>query len=201
MMHISELKNIDNLDSMESGLLHTIQYYDIVQIRVPKGYNIPIELLNLTPYEWKDLLNKAAKSHVEQIISQTHNSLTHRQPASQTHSQPLGNAPHNSPTHNSQPAIQILNDTTDYYSEQQIANYYCLGQTSKIHPLDKYHLDKQTHHEHQQQIEQQIEHQQIEHQQIEQQIDLNKDIKNQNNCNELYPDLTQSYKSLQCVVC
>ena len=210
MMHISELKNIDNLDSMESGLLHTIQYYDIIQIRVPKGYNIPIELLNLTPYEWKDLLNKAAKSHVEQIISQTHNSPTHIQP--------LGNAPHNSPTHiqplgnaphNSQPVIQILNDTTDYYSEQQIANYYCLGQTSKIHPLDKYHLDKQTHHDQQQieqqQIKQQIEQQQIkqqiEQQQIDQQSNPNKDIKNQNNSDELYPNLTQSYKSLQCVVC
>ena len=187
MMHISELKNIDNLDSMESGLLPTIQYYDIIQIRVPKGYNIPIELLNLTPYEWKDLLNKAAKSHVEQIISQTHNSPTHIQP--------LGNAPHNS-----QPVIQILNDTTDYYSEQQIANYYCLGQTSKIHPLDKYHLDKQTHHD-QQQIEQQQIKQQIEQQQIDQQSNPNKDIKNQNNSDELYPNLTQSYKSLQCVVC
>lgn len=192
MMHISELESMDHVDSMESGLLPTIQYYDIIQIRVPKGYNIPIELLNLTPYEWKDLLNKAAKSHVEQIISQTHNSQPASQSASQSASQPASqpyNQPYNQPY--SQPVIQILNDTNDYYSEPQMAEYYCLGQSSKIHPLDKYHLDKQTHHD-QQQMEQPIE---------QQQIDPNKDIKNQNNSNELYPDLTQSYKSLQCVVC
>lgn len=145
-MHISEL------ESMESGFLPNDRYHDIVQIPVPKGYTIPIELLNLTPYEWKDILNKAAKSHVEQIISLGNQSDQSDQPPNASH---------------------VVNEST-VYDEQQIAEYYCLGQSSKIHPLDKKQLDKQ--------------------------LDKNKDEKNQD-ANNLYVDIIQSYKSLQCVIC
>ena len=152
MMHISEL------ESMESGLLPNDRYHDIVQIHVPKGYTIPIELLNLTPYEWKDILNNAAKSHVEQIIN-LGNQPDQLNPPSQAH-QPLH-------------AYDVVNEST-VYDEQQIAEYYCLGQSSKIHPLDKKQLDTQ--------------------------LDKNKDEKNQD-ANNLYVDIIQSYKSLQCVIC
>lgn len=164
-MHISELEN------MESGLLRNDRYHDIVQIHVPKGYTIPIELLNLTPYEWKDILNKAAKSHVEQIINLGDQFDQHSQP--HQHSQPTHQPPH---------ASHVVNELT-VYDEQQIAEYYCLGLSSKIHPLDKKQLDKK-------QLDKQL----------DQQLEKSQDKQNQD-ANNLYVDIIQSYKSLQCVIC
>jgi len=192
MMHISELEN------MESGLLpNNDRYYDTVQIHVPKGYIIPIELLNLTPHEWKDILNKAAKSHVDYIISLENQSnrprhiqraLSSQPSAIQPLAMPLSSQPLAMPLTiqpsamplSSQPLAMPLagqplavNELT-VYDEQQIAEYYCLGQSSKIHPLDKKQMDKQ--------------------------LDNIKDEQNQNVVNS-YVDVIQSYKSLQCVIC
>ena len=209
-MHISELEN------MESGLLpNNDRYYDTVQIHVPKGYIIPIELLNLTPHEWKDILNKAAKSHVDYIISLENQSnrprhiqralssqpsaiqplamplampLSSQPSAIQPLAMPLSSQPLAMPLTiqpsamplSSQPLAMPLagqplavNELT-VYDEQQIAEYYCLGQSSKIHPLDKKQMDKQ--------------------------LDNIKDEQNQNVVNS-YVDVIQSYKSLQCVIC
>ena len=174
-MHISELEN------MESGFLPNIdRYYDIVQIHVPKGYTVPIELLNLTPYEWKDILNKAAKAHVEQIIGPAQASYSQASYSQASYSQ----AGH-SQAGQSQVGQQV-DDSSDYYSEQQMMEYYCLGQSSKIHPLDKKQLDKHKN-------EQLDKHK-------NEQLDKHKDEQNQDGPNELYADLPQSYKSLQCVI-
>lgn len=159
MLHISQLDNMESgqLENMERGQLSNDRYYDIIQIHIPKGYTLPIELLNLTPPEWKDLLNKAAKLHIDNIIK-------------------------------SSLPLEQLNDNlnTDYDSKQQIAEYHCMGQTNKIHPLDKYHLDK-THI--------------VANPSVANQDALNPSVTNQDGPNNLYEDLTQSYKSLQCVIC
>jgi hypothetical protein len=184
MMHISELEN------MESGLLPNIdRYYDIVQIHVPKGYTVPIELLNLTPYEWKDILNKAAKSHVEQIIGPVQASHSQAEQSQAGHSQ----AGH-SQAGQSQ-ADQQVNDLSDYYSEQQMMEYYCLGQSSKIHPLDKKQLNEHKNEQLNKHKDEQLDKHKNE------QLDKHKNEQNQDGPNELYADLPQSYKSLQCVIC
>jgi hypothetical protein len=79
----------------------------------------------------------------------------------------------------SQPlAMPYAVNELNVYDEQQIAEYYCLGQSSKIHPLDKKQIDNQ----------------------LDNQLDKIKDEQNQNVVNS-YVDVIQNYKSLQCVIC